>query len=202
MDAEIAQLEGFKKELELIPITIGNLVVLVDNYVRAKKELLEREIEIKQLRAELASLNSEHINFNNVSLVKQQDKLVNDLQIEIAYLKKQLAKHTSNPGNTNNVPANHGDQGRHSPKLGDSAKSETAESTSYTQITSDSSVAAAAVNTTSTVSNETEPKKRGRKAATSKTKAEITEVAPVAPATPITPDETPIEKPKRSRKKK
>jgi hypothetical protein len=96
---EISDLETFKKELEIIPITIGNLIGLVDNYIRLKKELADRDNEIKCLKVELDSLSAENINFNNVSLVKQQDKLVNDLQIEIAYLKKQVAKYISTGGN-------------------------------------------------------------------------------------------------------
>ena len=102
---EIADLEGFKKELELIPITIGNLTGLVDNYIRLKKELEDRDKEITYLKAELDSLSAENINFNNVSLVKQQDKLVNDLQIEIAYLKKQVAKYISTGGTLASPPS-------------------------------------------------------------------------------------------------
>ena len=102
---EIAELEGFKKELKLIPLTISNVVGIVDNYIRLKQDLAERDNEIKCLKTELELISAENINFNNVSLVKQQDKIVNDLQIEIAYLKKQVAKYTSTGGNTTAPPS-------------------------------------------------------------------------------------------------
>jgi len=88
----ISKLETFKKELELLPITIANLSSLIDNYIKINNELIIKEDEIKNLTTELQNLKAEKLNFNNVSLVKQQDKLVNDLQIENAYLKKQVAK--------------------------------------------------------------------------------------------------------------
>jgi hypothetical protein len=88
----ISKLEAFKKELELLPITIANLSSLIDNYIKINNELIIKEDEIKDLTTELQNLKAEKLNFNNVSLVKQQDKLVNDLQIENAYLKKQVAK--------------------------------------------------------------------------------------------------------------
>ena len=92
---EISELEGFKKEIGIATTTLSNLCGLIDNYIQAKKEITERDNEIKDLKCELAKISSEQMDFNNFSLVKHKDKQVKELQQEISILKKQLGKYTS-----------------------------------------------------------------------------------------------------------
>jgi len=74
---------------------ISSLIGLIDNYILAKKEIIERNNEIRDLKCELAKISSEQMDFNNFSLVKHKDKQVKELQQEISILKKQLGKYTS-----------------------------------------------------------------------------------------------------------
>ena len=120
---EIIQLEKIKLDLELLSPTINIMINLVDNYIQIKKNIMDRDYTIKELinelenikmdnkeiKIELETLKLNDINFNNVSLLKHKDKIVNELQNEIIYLKKQISKYTANQNSNVNeilVPNN------------------------------------------------------------------------------------------------
>ena len=187
---EISELEEFKKELGIATTTLSSLIGLIDNYILAKKEIIERNNEIRDLKCELAKMSSEQMNFNNFSLLKQQDKQVNELQQEIQILKKQLAKYTCST------------HGSSSPKLSISIlpNTETTEVSKHPALEQNSAVKKEQPDENVVVPEE--PKKRGRKNV-QKPKIESKSLEETMDIKPIeTEIETKIINKKYSRKKK
>jgi hypothetical protein len=96
-----------KQELQaLITDILPKLMTALDNNATMIHDLETKDMEIQRLKHELEVLKADKLNFNNVSLIRQQDKIVNELQREIIMLKHTIKTHTkSNTTDTNVVGA-------------------------------------------------------------------------------------------------